>query len=69
MGQICDVLGMDLETFSKKVAALLGKREEYSDTELADFARRASVNKNIKNCIVHFSEEELLRVLKQSLGA
>lgn len=69
VGQICDVLGMDLETFSKKVAALLGKREEYSDTELADFARRASVNKNIKNCTVHFSEEELLRVLKQSLGA
>lgn len=69
VAQICRAIGADVDEFSDKISALLGKREEYSDAELADFARRASVNKNIKNCIVHFAEEDLLRVLKRSLGA
>ena len=66
--EIYSALGMEENVFSEKVSALLGKREEYKDSELSDYARRASVNKNI-NCIVYFSEEDLLRVLKKSLGA
>ena len=65
---ICDALGMGTEAFSEKVAALLGDRERFSEEELRDYAHRASLNKNIKNCCVYFSEERLLAVLCRALG-
>lgn len=66
--QIYSALGMDADTFSRKVSALLGRREEYSDRELQDFAARAAKNKNIKNCSAYFTQDDLLRVLRASLG-
>ena len=66
--EIYHALGMDAQTFSEKVGALLGKREVYPDSELQDYAARASQNKNIKNCSAFFSREDLLSVLRASLG-
>ena len=54
--------------FAEALAPLLGKREAIADDRLRAYARKASVNKNIKNCSVFFGEEDLYRVLKRSVG-
>lgn len=61
--QVCDALGMQVESFSEKVAALLGTRERFTEQELRDYAARAAKNKNVSNCLAHFTEEELFEVL------
>lgn len=38
------------------------------DSLLRAYAEKASLNKNIKNCMVYFSEEDLYAVLKASLS-
>ncbi len=66
--EICEALGMDLCEFSKKIDRLLGPREVYSEAELRDYAARAAKNRNVKNCLAEFSEEELFEVLCRSVG-
>lgn len=68
MAEIYAALGMDQAEFSYKVAALLGEREAYPDKLLRTYAQKASLNKNVKNCLAHFSEEDLYEVLKNSVG-
>lgn len=68
MSEICGALGMSVREFTDRVAALLGGRECLTDAERRDYAARASQNKNIKNCIAHFSEEDLLEVLCNSFS-
>lgn len=50
------------------LAPLLGEREKIGDEALRAYAGKASVNKNIKNCSVFFGEEDLFRILKNSVG-
>lgn len=66
--EIYAALGMDADAFDRAVGALLGEREKYDDTILRDYAHRASLNKNIKNCQAYFTEEDLYAVLKHSVG-
>ena len=47
---------------------LLGRREQYDDSTLRDYAARSARNKNIKNCAVHFEEADLYEVLSRSVG-
>ncbi|HIZ03786.1 MAG TPA: iron-containing alcohol dehydrogenase [Candidatus Borkfalkia avistercoris] len=54
--------------FAAALAPLLGEREKISDELLHAYAKKASVNKNIKNCSVFFDEADLFRVLKASVG-
>lgn len=68
MSEICGALGMSVREFTDRVAALLGGRECLTDAERRDYAARASQNKNVKNCIAHFSEEDLLEVLCNSFS-
>lgn len=65
---ICEALGMDLPAFSQKVDDLIGPRDVYSEAELRDYAARAAKNRNVKNCLAEFSEEELFEVLCRSVG-
>ena len=64
---IYSALGTDANGFAEKMNALLGVRERFPAQTLADWAERASHNKNIKNCSAHFEKEDLLAVLKRSL--
>ena len=66
--QIYDALHMNPDAFCKAMDDLLGKREKYDDETLRNYAHRASLNKNVKNCLMYFSEEDLYKVLHQSLG-
>ena len=66
--EIYAAIGMGEEAFSAFVDALLGRRETYPDSLLRAYAEKASLNKNIKNCMVYFSEEDLYAVLKASLS-
>ena len=50
------------------LAPLLGEREAIDRDTLRASAKKASVNKNIKNCSVFFGEEDLFRVLVRSVG-
>lgn len=56
------------EELSVALAPLLGVRERLPDEMLHEYAKKASVNKNIKNCRVFFDENDLFRVLKRSVG-
>lgn len=56
------------EELAAALSPLLGEREKIDGEKLRAYAEKASVNKNIKNCRVHFSEEDLFRVLKNSVG-
>ena len=64
--RIYAALGMGAEEFSRKLAALLGERESYPDSELRAWANKAAQSR--KKCAVAFSEEELYGVLKESVG-
>lgn len=66
--EIYAALGMDTDSFEHAVSMLLGKREQYDDAILRDYAYRASLNKNVKNCLAYFTEEDLYAVLKSSVG-
>ena len=59
---------MDLPAFSQKVDDLIGPRDVYSEAELRDYAARAAKNRNVKNYLAEFSEEELFEVLCRSVG-
>ena len=65
---VLDALGMSLQAFSENMASLLGRREQYDDSTLRDYAARSARNKNIKNCAVHFEEADLYEVLSRSVG-
>ncbi len=66
--EIFAALGMNADSFECAVHDLLGEREKYDDAILRDYAHRASLNKNIKNCQAYFTEEDLYAVLKSSVG-
>lgn len=66
--EIYAALGMDADAFASAVGALLGEKEKYDDATLRDYAHRASLNKNVKNCQAYFTEEDLYEVLKNSVG-
>ena len=66
--EIYAAIGMGEEAFSAFVDALLGRRETYPESLLRAYAEKASLNKNIKNCMVYFSEEDLYAVLEASLS-
>lgn len=68
MQEVVAALGMDIPAFAHKVAVLLGRREAYNDKTLQDYAARAAKNRNVANCLAHFSEEDLLAVLRRSVG-
>ncbi len=68
MQEICEAIGSDLEEFSQRIGFLLGERERYPDEVLRDYAHRASMNKNIKNCRAFFDENDLYEVFKDALG-
>ena len=66
--QICAALGTDINSFSEKVAALLGTRERFTEGELRAYAARAAQNKNVKNCLAEFSQEDLFGVLCEAFA-
>lgn len=66
--EICGALGADLGEFARRVDVLLGARERCTEAELRDYAARAAKNRNVENCAVRFSEEDLLDVMRRSLG-
>ena len=59
---------MDVQEFAQKLKALLGRHKKLSEAELRDYAARAAKNKNVRNCRVPFTEENLYTVLKRSVG-
>lgn len=68
ISKILAALGMELAEFSQKISALLGDREHYAAAELQNYAHQAAQNRNILNCAAHFNEEELFKVLCESVG-
>ena len=66
--KIFNALGTDAEGFKQKLKALLGKKKKFPEGQLRDFAARASKNRNIRNCRVPFTEQNLYNVLKKSVG-
>ncbi len=66
--KVFDALGMDVQEFAQKLKALLGRHKKLSEAELRDYAARAAKNKNVRNCRVPFTEENLYTVLKRSVG-
>ena len=68
ISNISAALGMGIADFSKKISALLGEKEHFTDTELHDYAHRAAQNRNIHNCAAFFNEKELYNVLQEAIG-
>ncbi len=67
VGKLLSSLGVSLDEFGEKLASLLGEREKFSEEELKGYAAIAINAKNIKNCIVEPTEDELFDIYKKSL--
>lgn len=57
-----------LEAFALSLDRLLGIRERFDPAELEDFAERSIKAKNILNCVIKLEKEDILEILKQSVG-
>ncbi len=54
--------------FTDALSSLLGARENITEEDVENYTAIAIKAKNIKNCIVEPSEEDLLRIYRQSFG-
>jgi alcohol dehydrogenase class IV len=69
IGEILSFPGMEsLEEFSSVLGGLLGSREKFKAAELEEYAERAVKAKNVLNGIVKLEKEDLLGILKRSVG-
>ncbi len=64
---ILDCMGLkQVKEFSELLDGLLGEKENISAEEIEDYSARAISTKNISNCIVVPSQEDLLKVFRDS---